>query len=158
MKALLVVLAVAALVACGSSPTADAPPAAPTAAPTPTMDAAIARLKEQLPNDDVVAREITFDSGALAALTITYEANITKLPPAGQQGVDDLKVEIERSSLIICKRVAELLDAGLPIERVNLVLQVSGHNVQSLRIGAKAMQQWAHGAMSDGQFMDTWTK
>lgn len=162
MKWIVFVLLAVALAACGASPTAEAPTAiatvAPSAVPTPTMDAAIASLKAQLPKDDVVVREITFDSGALSALTINYEANITKLPPAGQQSVDDVKVEIERSSLIISKRVAELLDAGLPVERVNLVLQLGGQNVQSVRIGAKAIQQWAHGDMSDGQFLDTWTK
>jgi hypothetical protein len=49
------------------------------------------------------------------------------------------------------------LDAGLPVERINLVLQLAGQNVQSVRIGAKAMQQWAHGDLSDGQYFATWT-
>lgn len=160
MKYMLLVF-VFCLVACGVTPgTVESPvpaAAAPTLVPTPTMDSAIAQLKEQLPKDDVVVREIVFESGALPALTIHYEANITKLPPTGQQSFDDVKVEIERSSLIISKRVAAFLDAGLPVERINLVLQLAGQNVQSVRIGAKAMQQWAHGDLSDGQYFATWT-
>ena len=151
----------ALLISCGGEQQvvpAFAPPATAAAAATPTTDQVVNGLKTQLNADAVVVREITMEGGALPTLTINYEANITKMPEAGKQTSADLNTEIERSILIISKRVAAQLAAGFAVERVNLVLKFAGQTVGSTRIGARDMLDWSTGKIGDGEYRQRWAQ
>lgn len=154
VRIVLVGMLAAALFGCGGAPAAEPP----TAAPAITADQAISTLKTQLAADEVIVREISLDSGALPTLTINFESNITKLPAAGKQTPADLSAEIERSILIISKRVAAQLGAGLAVDRVNLVLKLGDQVVGNTRIGARDMQAWAQGKMTDGAYRASWAQ
>jgi hypothetical protein len=152
----------ALLVGCGGTPAADVPPptvaVAPTVAPTPTIDQIVSGLKTQLAADEVVVREITVDAGALPTLNINFEANITKMPPIGKQVASDLSAELERSILIISKRVAAQLAAGFTVDRVNLVLKLQDQVVGNTRISARDMLAWSQGKMSDSDYRAGWAQ
>jgi hypothetical protein len=156
----------ALLVSCGGAPAVDAPTAAPaqptaaipTAAPTPTLAQVVSGLQTQLTADEVIVREMTLDSGALPTLNINFEANITKMPPAGKQAPSDLSAEIERSILIISKRVAAQLATGFAVDRVNLVLKLQDQTVGNTRISARDMLAWSKGTMSDKDYRASWAQ
>jgi len=153
------IAATMALTACGTPQAAEQlPTPTPIARPTPTTESVVNSLKTQLAIDEVVVREITVDNGALPTLDINYEANITKLPPAGKQTASDLSAEIERSILIISKRVATQFESGFAVDRVNLVLKLQDQVVGNTRIGARDIVAWKNGSITDGEYRSRWAQ
>jgi hypothetical protein len=144
------------LLSCGTVPVAEQPTAVPAMAlpptATPTLTDIAATLKEQLISDKILVQSITVEEGALPTLTITYNLG------AGATGVDVLP-QIERAIYTVSKRIAALVQSGVPIDRAVLVLMLDEKTkVGSTSINTRDMVAWSKGDLTDQQFQARWSQ